>query len=184
MARMGRISTRRRNEGKGLGQMLGALSVGLGVLDLLAARRIARFLGMRGSENLIRACGLREVVSGLGLIGARNRTPWILSRVGGDALDTAWLTAGLLRGNKQKRNVGLMLAAVGAVTALDLLYARSLSRAKAARVRVATEDKSGAGRTADEEIELLYGEAPPPKRRRASHSRARRAQRQELKAAA
>ena len=184
MASMGRISkTRRGNEGKGLGQMLGALSIGLGVLDLVAARRIARFLGMRGSEGLIRACGLREVVSGLGLIGARNRTPWILSRVGGDVMDVAGLSAGLRKGNKQKRNIGIALAAVGALTALDLLYARSLSRAKGRRGRVATEEEFGTAGAAEQETELLHGEAPR-KPLRASRRRSRRRQAQELKAAA
>ena len=182
MASMGRISkTRGGNEGKGLGQMLGALSIGLGVLDLLAARRIARFLGIRGSEGLIRACGLREVVTGLGLIGSRNRTPWILSRVGGDVMDVAGLSAGLRKGNKQKRNIGIALAAVGALTALDLLYARSLSRAKGRRG--ATEEEFGTAGAAEQEMEILHGEAPR-KRLRASRRRSRRRQAQEFKAAA
>jgi hypothetical protein len=183
MASMGRISTARRgNEGRGLGQMLGALSIGLGVLDLVAARRIARLLGMRGSEGLIRACGVREVVSGMGLLRSRNRTLWIWSRVGGDVLDVAALLAGLRGGNRQKRNVGLMLAAMGAITSLDLLYARSLSRAKAARPQTRRQDAAKAG-TAEDEIELLYGAAvaKPPKR---SRRRAKRPQARELKAAA
>jgi hypothetical protein len=183
MAGMGRVSTARRgNEGKGLGQMLGALSIGLGVLDLLAAPRIARFLGMRGSEGFIRACGFREVVSGMGLVRARNRTPWIWSRVGGDALDVAALIAGLRGRNRQKRNVGLMLAAVGAITALDLLYARSLNRAKAARSG-RNGRNIGTAREAEGDMELLYG-AGAPMPSRSPRRRAKRRQRRELKAAA
>jgi hypothetical protein len=183
MASMDRISVPRHgNEGKGLGQMLGALSIGLGVLDLVAAPRIARFLGMRGSEGLIRACGFREVVSGVGLVRSRNRTPWIWSRVGGDALDAAALIAGLWGRNRQKRNVGLTLAAVGAITALDLLYARSLSRAKAARSQRNGRDM-GADEMAEGEMELLYG-APASKPSRSPRRRARRRQGRELRAAA
>lgn len=182
MASMDRVSAARRgNEGKGLGQMLGGLSIGLGILDLLAAPRIARFLGIRGSEGLIRACGFREVVSGVGLVRARNRTPWIWSRVGGDALDIAALIAGLRR-NRQKRNVGLTLAAVGAITALDLLYARSLNRAKAARARRSGRN-AGAAPEAEGEMELLYG-AAAPKPSRSPRRRAKRRQGRELKAAA
>jgi hypothetical protein len=172
---------RRGNEGKGLGQMLGALSIGLGVLDLVAAPRIARFLGMRGSEGFIRACGFREVVSGMGLVGARNRTPWIWSRVGGDALDAAALITRLKGRNRQKRNVKLMLAAVGAMTALDLLYARSLKRAKAARLPQDRRNLDTA-RAAEGDMEILYGAATPVPSR--SLRRAKRRQRRELKAAA
>jgi hypothetical protein len=181
MASMGRVSmTRRGNEGKGLGQMLGALSIGLGVLDLLAAPRIARFLGMRGSEGFIRACGFREVVSGMGLMRARNRTPWIWSRVGGDALDVAALLTALK--GRQKRNVGFLLAAVGAITALDLLYARSLKRAKGARSRQFGRN-IGTTQEAEEDMELLYGAAPPMPSR-SPRRRAKRRQGRELKAAA
>jgi hypothetical protein len=183
MASMGRHSTSRRgNEGKGIGQMLGAVSIGLGILDLLAARRIARFLGVRGSEVLIRACGLREVVSGVGLVRARNRAPWIWSRVGGDVLDVAVLMAGLRGKNRQKRNVALMLAAVGAITALDLLYARSLNRAKATRLPATGEEFGTAGQS-EGDLDLLYGN-PKPRSSRRSRPRKKRRQRQELKAAA
>jgi hypothetical protein len=181
MASVERFSTMRRgSEGKGLGQMLGALSIGLGVLDLVAAPRIARFLGMRGSEGFIRACGFREVVSGMGLVGARNRTPWIWSRVGGDALDAAALIT-RLKGNRQKRNVKLMLAAVGAMTALDLLYARSLKRAKAARLPQNRRNLDTA-RAAEGDMEILYGAATPVPSR--SLRRGKRRQRRELRAAA
>ena len=182
MASVGRISmVRRGNEGKGLGQMLGVLSIGLGVLDLVAAPRIARFLGMRGREGFIRACGFREVVSGMGLVGARNRTPWIWSRVGGDALDAAALITRLKGRNRQKRNVKLVLAAVGAITMLDLLYARSLKRAKAARLPQNGRNLD-TSRAAEEEMEILYGAATPMPSGRLR--RARRRQRRELRAAA
>jgi len=39
---------------------LGWFSIGLGLLELTAAGPLARGLGMRGQENLLRAYGLRE----------------------------------------------------------------------------------------------------------------------------
>ncbi len=187
MASAGRYSRAIEHREKRLGQALGALSIGFGVVDLLAARRIARFLGMRGGEGLIRACGAREVVSGLGLMAFRKRMPWILSRVGGDAIDVAGLMMAFNGKNRQKRNVGLMLAAVLGITALDLLYARRLSRAGAARGigRQEIETDLAGARAAEREMELLYGAEGAPKAQRSTgRRRLRSRQRQEMRAAA
>lgn len=110
------------------GRALGTLSIALGVMDLLAARRIARFIGMPRSEGLIRACGVREVVSGAGMIAARNPAPWAWSRVAGDALDMAGLAPGLTRSNERRKYAWLMLAGVAALAAADLIYARKLAQ--------------------------------------------------------
>jgi hypothetical protein len=97
-------------------------------MDLVAARRIARIIGMPRSEGLIRACGVREMVSGAGMIAARNRAPWVWSRIAGDALDVAGLAPGLARTNERRKYAWLMLAGVAAITAVDLLYARKLAQ--------------------------------------------------------
>jgi hypothetical protein len=57
---------------------LGWFSIGLGVLEIAAARPISRALGLRGGENLIRAYGVREIANGVGLLVSPNRRPWIL----------------------------------------------------------------------------------------------------------
>lgn len=55
---------------KKLGLGLGVLSIALGVAEVLAAKRIARALEADGHEGLVRGFGAREIVAGIGLLGA------------------------------------------------------------------------------------------------------------------
>ena len=50
-----------------LARGLGWFSLGLGVVGLLAARRVARAVGLPGHAGLVAAFGVREVVTGIGL---------------------------------------------------------------------------------------------------------------------
>ena len=111
-----------------LSQGLGWFSIGLGVAELVAPGNLARFLGMDGREELIRAYGVREVVTGVGILSQRDPTPWMWGRVGGDALDLGTLATGLGRDNPQRGKVALALATVAGLTALDVFCARSLGK--------------------------------------------------------
>ncbi len=112
-----------------LAQGLGWFSIGLGLAEFLAPERLARSLGMEERAGLIRAYGVREIATGLGiLLQERNPAPWIWGRVAGDAVDLATLASGLAGGgNPRRENVGLALAAVAGVTVLDLVCARQLA---------------------------------------------------------
>jgi len=46
-----------------LARALGWFSIGLGVVELLAPRRVTETLGMEGSETLVRAFGIREIMA-------------------------------------------------------------------------------------------------------------------------
>ena len=78
---------------------LGWFSLGLGLAEVLMPGAVARATGMHGRETLVRACGLREIATGLGLLLARDPTPWLWARVAGDAVDLATLGAHVGRGN-------------------------------------------------------------------------------------
>ena len=106
---------------------LGWFSIGLGLAEVLAPGKLARTLGMEGSETLISAYGIRELAAGVGILSSNDPTPWVWGRVAGDALDIATLAVGLTGDNPKKGNVGLALAAVLGATALDVICARSLS---------------------------------------------------------
>ncbi|MGG5821256.1 hypothetical protein [Falsiroseomonas sp. HW251] len=103
---------------------LGWFSIGLGVLELAAARPLARSLGLRGAENLVRAYGLREIATGIGILTARDRRPWIMGRVAGDALDAVTLLAAAPRGSAF--GTATALASVAGVAIFDLLCAEAL----------------------------------------------------------
>ena len=46
---------------------LGWFSIGLGLVEIVAPRRLARFLGVRNHGVLFRIMGLREIASGVGI---------------------------------------------------------------------------------------------------------------------
>ena len=116
------------NSAHRLAQGLGWFSIGLGLAELLAPRALGRFLGMAERAELLRAYGAREIVAGVGILAEEDPTPWLWGRVGGDVLDLGTLAMGLGRSNPQRGNVGLAVAAVAGVTALDVLCARTLDQ--------------------------------------------------------
>jgi hypothetical protein len=109
-----------------LAHALGWFSIGLGAVQLLAARRVTEALGMQGHENLIRAYGAREIASGMMCLSA-NPVPGVASRIVGDALDIATLLAAQGRRNPQQGNVRLALAAVIGITVLDVVCYQALT---------------------------------------------------------
>ncbi|MBX9931766.1 MAG: cyclase dehydrase [Methylobacterium sp.] len=113
-----------------LARGLGWFSIGLGLVELLAPKALARGLGMRGQEGLVQAYGAREVATGIGILTSDDPTPWIWGRVAGDALDLATLAAAY-EGNPKKDNLLLAAAAVAGVTALDAVCADRLMRSTA-----------------------------------------------------
>ncbi|MGU3540847.1 cyclase dehydrase [Methylobacterium sp. A54F] len=110
-----------------LARGLGWFSIGLGLAELLAGRSLARGLGLERHTELIRAYGVREIGTGVGILTADDPTPWIWGRVAGDALDLATLGTGLTRRNPRLDGLTLALAAVAGVTVVDALCARALS---------------------------------------------------------
>jgi len=118
-----------RSDGKSahaLAQGLGWFSIGLGLAEVLAPGNLARFLGMEERTGLLRVYGMREIATGVGILSQDDPTPWLWGRVGGDLLDLGTLAAGLRRNNPRRENVGLAIAAVAGVMALDVLCARAL----------------------------------------------------------
>ena len=107
---------------------LGVLSLALGALEVAGARPLARMLGIRGQENFIRACGAREIMQGVAILGAKDPTPWIWVRVAGDMLDIGTLVMEHYAADPGKRrNVTMALGSVLGITALDVMNARQLS---------------------------------------------------------
>jgi hypothetical protein len=129
MARRHQRYGRRNGDGAlALAQGLGWFSIGLGLAELVAPGHLARFLGMEERAELIRAYGAREIVAGVGILSQEDPTPWMWGRVGGDVLDLGTLAGGLGSDNPQRANVGVAVAAVAGVMALDLICAFGLGR--------------------------------------------------------
>ena len=107
-----------------LARTLGWFSIGLGLFEILAPGYLARSLGMRGREALIRAYGARELSSGV-LSLSVDKTVGLWSRVAGDGLDVVTLLGALRLRNPKRGNVTAALAMVAGVTLIDLLAAQA-----------------------------------------------------------
>jgi hypothetical protein len=108
-------------------RFLGWFSIGLGLTEVIAPKMIQRFLGTEEKETLIRAFGVREIASGVGILAQDDEpSPWVWSRVGGDALDLGTLGAAMTGDNPKRRNVGIAMAMVAGITALDVITGAKL----------------------------------------------------------
>lgn len=125
----------------GLAKGLGWFSIALGATQLLAPKLLTRPLALEGREGITRACGARELISGIGILGTRKPGPWLWLRSGGDALDLAGLA---LHASRSSRRRGLLWFAVGSVAAIAALDVLSASKVKQRRwpARPATHDYS------------------------------------------
>lgn len=104
-----------------LAKMLGWFSIGVGVAQLVTPRNVSRAAGIEQRPLLMRALGVREIASGVGILTQRRRTGWLWSRVAGDAMDLALLGIAARSPRSERRLVSLATAMVAGVTVLDLL---------------------------------------------------------------
>ena len=134
----------------GTARGLGWFSIGLGLAECLMPRAVARAVGLDGRENLVRAYGLREIATGVGLLASRDPEPWMWGRVAGDALDLATLASARGDEGSDRRASAIGMLAVAQVAAIDIACATALARRRegeqqAERIRAALryEDRSG-----------------------------------------
>jgi uncharacterized membrane protein len=112
--------------GHSLTTSLGWVALGIGAAELLAPKRLARLLGMRPAgwiSAIVRACGLRETMSGFGLLSDKRPRFWLQVRLAGDAMDAGLLwwaieQAPYAESTRKSRLTGALLA-VGGVSLLD-----------------------------------------------------------------
>jgi hypothetical protein len=119
-------TSRRAQSARKLSNALGWFSIGLGLAELIAPRRLGRTLGVR-RPTMWRSYGLREIGTGLGILASSNPEPWIWGRVAGDVLDLASLSGGLSGRHARPLPVLGALATVATVTFIDYYCARDLN---------------------------------------------------------
>lgn len=127
-----------RGTSEGTAQGLGILSLGLGSTLLLAPEAAAQRVGlMKNRSTMLRMVGLRELVSGIGLLTQPNKPGWAWSRVAGDIMDLALIAksfrSSTSRSNRQSLKTAGMV--VAGVLVADYLCARSLSEHEQERQR-------------------------------------------------
>jgi uncharacterized membrane protein len=109
-----------------LSNFLGWFSIGLGLAELIAPKALGRAIGVGDQTTILRALGVREITSGLGLLSQRGTAAWAWSRVGGDAMDLALLAAAARHADANPRRIAMAATAVVGVAALDLYASRRL----------------------------------------------------------
>jgi uncharacterized membrane protein len=110
---------------------LGWFSVGLGLAQVTAPRRVARLVGMPETDanaNTMFAFGLREIASGIGILTRERPVVPMWARVGGDVMDLAVLGRALGSNRSEKNRVAAATAAVLGVTLMDWVTGQALSR--------------------------------------------------------
>ena len=110
-----------------LARGLGWFSLGLGATQLLAPRWLGYQTGTGNHKHLMRALGVREIASGVGILAQDDPTPALWSRVAGDAMDLSLLGLAARKSPHHGR-IAVAAAMVAGVTALDLLAARRMER--------------------------------------------------------
>ena len=113
---------------------LGWFSIGLGLVEIVAPGRTARWIGVPKSRSLLRFFGMREIATGMILLlhHKPGEAAWL--RVAGDAADLSFLGAAHLSRSTDKYRLGIATATVGAVSALDVTSALVLSRRDRGRI--------------------------------------------------
>jgi hypothetical protein len=121
---------------QGLANALGWFSIGLGVAQIVAPRGVARMIGAEPdgeTTRLMRAIGLREISSGVGILSNRRPESWVRARVAGDMMDLALLGKTLLSNDSDRGKTVAATVAVLGVTALDILTSEKLSQANTSK---------------------------------------------------
>ncbi len=117
--------------GRALAAGLGAVGIGLGLAELLATDRVAEIIGVEDdarTTNWLRVCGLREIVTGIGLLVQPEQSAWLWARFAGDGLDAALLWSAAQSPYADSRRVGAALGVVAAISAADLFALDAVSR--------------------------------------------------------
>lgn len=107
---------------------LGVFSIALGLAEVLMPAQVGELSGISPRfRRFLPFLGAREIASGIGILSNAKPTTSVWTRVGGDAIDLAFLGSGFAASDTNKRRLlGATLAVLG-VTALDLFAAQKLS---------------------------------------------------------
>lgn len=106
------------NEQK-LAHGLGWLSIGLGVATLVAPRRLARAMGVKNEHDVLQLVGVREIITGIGILTESRPAGWLWGRVAGDAMDLALLSRASITGDHRTR-ARIAMVAVGGIALVDV----------------------------------------------------------------
>jgi hypothetical protein len=104
-----------------LTSFLGWFSIGLGLAEALAPHALGKLIGTGSMSRYLPLFGAREIASGIGILANHRRAGWLWSRVGGDAMDLAFLGAAANARGADASRLAIAAFAVAGIAALDIL---------------------------------------------------------------
>ncbi|MDB4887039.1 MAG: cyclase/dehydrase [Gemmatimonadetes bacterium] len=116
--------------GESLADFLGYFSIGLGLAQVLAPTGMSKVCGIADAEGnapLMRLMGMREISHGVAILSKQQPEKAVWSRVAGDARDRALRGQALANRDNHRGRTLFATANVLAVTALDVMCAKTLS---------------------------------------------------------
>jgi uncharacterized membrane protein len=122
----------RRHRAERRARGLGWFSLGLGVAQLLAPRRVARLIGIRDDErtcHIVQTIGVREISSGAAILTNTESAGPVWMRVVGDVMDLGLLGWAMQSEDTERDRVVAATAAVAGITLIDALSAVQLGKA-------------------------------------------------------
>jgi hypothetical protein len=122
--------TARNSTGYKVARFLGYASIAIGLIELIWADSLALNLGLSRFEWLVRAYGVREVLTGVLILVSKDPTPWIWLRVIGDAIDGATLGWGYMRDPFKMMGIATTFMAVTPVIIADVWCALKLTKSQ------------------------------------------------------
>jgi uncharacterized membrane protein len=130
---MRRARTERDGDGDGvaLSSALGWFGIGLGVAEVLAPAGVARLIGVPATDRnlgVMRAMGVREITSGLGILAQPRSAAWVWSRTAGDMMDLTLLQRAYSSGRAGRDRTAAATMAVLGVAALDVVAGERTTR--------------------------------------------------------
>lgn len=138
-------------------QGLGWFSIALGVSQMVAPRALERLIGVtHGDGTAMRILGAREIVTGIGLLGARRSAWWTAARLAGDAIDLALLALEMTKEENDRTRLAVTAANVLGVAALDAWATKTLAGDLARQEQVAHVQHFGKAITIDAPAITLY----------------------------
>lgn len=105
---------------------LGWFSIGLGMAEVLMPGRLGRMIGVGEHTTTLRALGVREIATGVGVLLQRRPKAGLWARVAGDAMDLALLAKAFGGREDRRQRIAVAAGLVLGIGVLDYLCARSV----------------------------------------------------------
>jgi hypothetical protein len=109
-------------------RVLGVVSLGLGIVAVVAPRRFSHVIGLENSPEKVAAFGARELAAGAALLSPVKPSPFLWTRVFGDVIDLVGLATAYREADAKRPVLAAATAGVLVIMAFDFAAAAEASR--------------------------------------------------------